>query len=135
LIRKGWVTWENLDKALAIQKESGRIIGEVLVENGFCTKRNLYQALAIQYKKVYVDFSKINVQPKVLELVPKRIAHELKVMPLVEKNQELLVAISDPKDAGVEAPLQKALPNYHIATALATSEDIQQAIQKYYGLE
>ena len=45
LIASGVITQEQLDKALAVQKETHQRLGDVLMQNGFITERNLIDAL------------------------------------------------------------------------------------------
>ena len=41
LIASGVIMQEQLDKALAVQKETHQRLGDVLMQNGFITERNL----------------------------------------------------------------------------------------------
>ena len=61
LIQNHWVNWTQLFEALKIQKMTGRILGEILVEKGFVTPKNLYRGLALQFNLPFVDFDKIGV--------------------------------------------------------------------------
>jgi hypothetical protein len=49
LVEKGLVSEENLEHALAVQKESGRMLGAVLVERGYVSGPALAITLARQY--------------------------------------------------------------------------------------
>ncbi len=135
LIRNGWVDWMQLREGLAIQRKSGRILGEILVENGFATSENLYRALAIQFKKAFVDFKKTEVSAEAIQLVPKRLAYEYRTLPLLKKDNVLLIAISDPKDLRAESEIAKAVHGLEVRSAVAVPEDIDRAIVKYYGSE
>ncbi len=48
LVGLKYLTVAHLDEALAQQRRSGRKLGEILVENGFCTYKQLYEALGLQ---------------------------------------------------------------------------------------
>lgn len=49
LLEKGFITREELDKALEIQKEKKKPLGEVLIETGYITEDQLLEALSEQY--------------------------------------------------------------------------------------
>ena len=46
LIERGYITPEQLDEALALQKETGGQLGWILASEGFVTRQQLYAALA-----------------------------------------------------------------------------------------
>lgn len=50
LLRKGIVTKEQLDEALARQKETGQLLGEALVSLGYVSEWDIYEALKEQDK-------------------------------------------------------------------------------------
>jgi len=135
LVQHGWITWKQLSKALEKQQNSNRILGEILVEEGFVSEEDLYQALAMQYHMSFVDFDKVTVPLETLKLLPKRNAYELGAMPLVKKENMILIAISDPLNLKPEGEIRKLIPQFEIHTALAIPKDLKQAIFRYYGPE
>ncbi|MEN3187146.1 MAG: glycosyl transferase, partial [Atribacterota bacterium] len=54
LIEKGLITQKQLEEALAIQKESKALLGEILVSHGFLSPFKLYQALAEKEDLMYL---------------------------------------------------------------------------------
>lgn len=133
LIRHGWIGWDELSQALALQKATGRILGKILLENKFVGEKDLQRALAIQYGMTFVDFEKIKIATEIVSLVPRIVAYEHKIFPLVKKGNTLLIAVADPHNVNCEIAVQKAVPGCEVLTALATSGDIQKALEKYYG--
>ena len=135
LIRNGWITWDHLIQALGVQRETNQMIGEILMQKNVISKKDLYKGLAIQNHKVFVDFDLISIPPPVLQLVPKHLAYQLRIMPLVEKNHVLLIAIPDAKDVKREMTLKEKMKLYDVQSALACPEDIEKALVRYYGPE
>lgn len=133
LIRHGWISWDQLSEALALQKATGKILGKILLDNGYVSGKDLQRALAIQYNMSFVDFDKIKIPPEVVQIIPKQMAYNLQVFPLVKKGPTLLVAIADPNNVDSQIALEKALPDCDILTALATKEDLDKALLTYYG--
>ena len=135
VVREGWVTWAQLDEALNIQKNSGRVLGEILVDKGYLTDKNLARALAIQFDMSYVDFDTITLPPDIINYIPRRIAFEHRIMPLIVKNRTILIAISNPMNVWPETELKNTLVDYEIRIALGCPRHINEAIEKYYGSE
>ena len=135
LVRNGWIGWDQLTEALRIQETSGLRLGDILTSKGFVNKKDLQRALAIQFNMSFVDFDKIQVAPEITQFLPKRLAYEHKIFPLVRKGVSLLVAISDAHDIKSQEAAQKTLTDFEVLWALSTVEDIQKAIQRFYGPE
>ena len=76
------------------------------------------------------DFEKIKLPAEIIGLVPKRIAFDMQIMPLVQKGHELLVATSDFKNTKMEPEI---IPQFQVRMALSTPEDIEKALIQYYG--
>lgn len=133
LIRNGWITWEQLDDALKTQKLTGDILGKILLSKGYVSDKDFQRALAIHFGMSFVDFDKIKILPEVTQFVPKAIAYEHHIFPLVKKTPTLLVAISNPNNLDCYSALSKIAPDYEILTALATTADIEKALRTHYG--
>lgn len=133
LVKNGWLSWEHLGKALEMQRQTGKILGAILLENKFVSQKNLYQALADQFGRVYVDFSTIKIPAEATQWIPKHFAEEHQIMPLLKKDRMLLIAISNPHDVTPEMELKKIVTDCEIKTAIALPEDIQKAIVRHYG--
>ena len=135
LIKNAWITWPQLQKGLEVQRQSGRKIGEILVEMGFVSSKTLHQALAIHFGKAFVDFEKITIPKEVIQLIPKWLAFKYRAIPLLKKNGIFLIAVSDPQNAWFESELRPFVPDYEIRTAIGCPTEIHQALIRYYGPE
>ena len=58
LLKKGFIKKKDLEKALAEQEQSGKLLGKILINKGLLTKEQLYQALAEQYGVEFVEKTK-----------------------------------------------------------------------------
>ena len=69
LLARGIVTAEQIDKALAEQKDKGhrKLLGELLVEMGYCTENQIASALAQGYGVPYAQVTPKICDPKVIE--------------------------------------------------------------------
>jgi hypothetical protein len=133
LIRHGWLSWEQLSECLAAQKTTGKILGKIILEKKYISEKDLQRALSIQFGMTFVDFEKVKIPAEIVQLIPKSLAYEYRIFPLVKKGNTLLVAVSDPHNMNAQIALQKVAPECDILIALATADDISRALEKYYG--
>ncbi len=135
LMQKGWLQWQELETALALQKNNNRPIGEILLHQGLISQDLLFEALAIQFGKKFVKLKRLKPQAVALQMVPKHFVYEHQVLPLVFDEGQLLLAIPDPLNVWPISMLGKMTGISDIATVLATPADIREAIEQYYGPE
>ncbi len=135
MIQKGWIRWPDLEMALEVQKETQKPIGDILLHQGLISSEILFESLAIQFGKKFVRISESVVSKQAVDLVPKHFVYEHALMPLAFRQGELLVAISDPLDMWPISILERLIGIRDIETALATPQDIQSALEHYYGRE
>lgn len=61
LVQAGHITSEQKDLALALQKKKNKMIGEILIELGFITKKELFWALEERNKKIGSILKEMNL--------------------------------------------------------------------------
>ena len=108
LVDCGIVTLEQVDRALARQIETGRLIGETLVELGYTTEENIGWALSKQLGIPYAD-----VQPQVVDAAlasrfPETLLRRVSATPLFRNQDEVVIAMADPTDQAAFAELKEA---------------------------
>jgi hypothetical protein len=100
LVRKGWVTPERLDVALAEAGATKRRLGEILLERGWLFENELAKALAEQSGLQYVDLVAQGVDPVAAALLPADFARHFFVVPVrILADERILVAAAEPDDA------------------------------------
>jgi hypothetical protein len=113
LVRRGWVTQERLDTALAECAATKRRLGEVLLERGWLFENELANALAEQSGLKYVDLVAQGVDPVAAALLPADFARHYFVVPVrLLPDDRILVAAAEPDDADVavlETILQRTI--------------------------
>jgi len=99
LLRKGIITQQQLEEALAIQRDTKKFLGEILVENGYVSKNILLEALTEQGKANSIQLSKVKgIKPEVVRLIPEAIARRFEVLAISLSDDVLVVAMKDPTD-------------------------------------
>jgi response regulator RpfG family c-di-GMP phosphodiesterase len=137
LIESGLITREALDKALEVQKTSGRKLGETLLQLRVISEQALLRFLATDYKTRYVStekLAKLKIETEVLDLVPVRLAEQGAVLPLmldVEENVLTLV-MAEPQNTTVIDEIRVVTEVREVQVYIATRTAIGAAIRKFY---
>lgn len=98
LLQEGHITPDNLEFALAKQKDSPERIGQILLENEFITDKILTQALAKQFSMTYIDLATVEIPESIIKIIPENIASANNIMPVSVEGKFLTIAMSDPLD-------------------------------------
>src|SRR3954470_2488306 len=72
LLRDGLVTPEQLELALADKEQSGRRLGEIVVENEWVSPAAVAGAIAEQHGLEFVDFAKTQLEPAAAGLLSEK---------------------------------------------------------------
>jgi type IV pilus assembly protein PilB len=136
LIDMGCLTAQELAEALEKQKEKNERMGDVLVGLGYIQPEDLTRALAEQFDMEMIDLDSADIDPAVVEMVPAELAREHKIVPIEYDEDEgiLCVAMGDPLDLYTLDNLRFVV-NCQIEPVLATRQAIQDAMEKFYGLQ
>lgn len=131
LIERGVISERQLEKALAVQNEKGGLIGELLVELGFSKEEDIAQSLTAQYGFPYLPLSNYEINPDILSIVPGRVARQYLLIPIDKISNNLTLAMSNPLNAQAIEDVE-LLSGCSVQTFVSTSSDIKRAIEKYY---
>ena len=130
------ISQDQLAQALKAQKQGGgRKLGEVLVDEGFCTETAIRDALSDQLHLPKVDLSTYKVDENALKLVPSNIARKHVAIPFAfskDNPNVLYLAMGDPMDMDALDDFG-IVTNHRIEPYVATPTEIHLAIDKAYG--
>ena len=134
LVNIGLLTAEQLDKALAINKETKKRLGTVLIENGFITEQQLIEALQMQLGIEFIDLSVAVIPPEMAQYVSKNLARRHSVIPVKMIGDTLYIAMSDPLNF-VAVEEIKTATRKRIVPMIATQGAVDRATMTLYGNE
>lgn len=135
LINGGVITQEQLEKALGLQKGTGRKLGEVLVDEGITTEEAIARALSSQLGIDMIETQNVRISEEILKLIPVNVLKKNKVLPFeyAKDNANVLrVAMADPMDMNAMDDIS-IIANLQVEPVVATSRSIMLALDKYYG--
>ena len=135
LVEAGAITDEQLQEALAKQKEDGGMLGNVIMDLGFISRELLITVLTAQLGIDYCEIQSVKIDEEVVDLVSKDIVQKYKVMPIgfAEDNPNILqVAMADPLDLMAIDDISIA-SGFQIEPLISFEDDIENVIGKHYG--
>jgi len=132
LLARGVVTAEQIDKALAEQKDKGhrKLLGELLVEMGYCTENQIASALAQGYGVPYAQVTPKICDPKVVEILPREFLEEYIILPLFKVHNVLTVAVSEPTNVFLIDEIER-ISGCKVQIVCSTTKDIKATLQTY----
>lgn len=110
LVHEQVITEEQLMQALGAQKQTGRKLGQALIDLGVVSEERLLSFLAQQLNLPFIDISQKRIPQEVVKLIPEVQARRFKAMALEDRGDTILVGMSDPADLSVVDTLSGLLP-------------------------
>jgi MSHA biogenesis protein MshE len=98
LIEQKVINDEQLQKALAEQKRTGRKLGRVLTDLGIVQEQELNDALARHLQIPFVDLGKMNLDQATVRLLPEALARRFRALVLQQDKNGLTIGMADPTD-------------------------------------
>ncbi len=132
LIKRNYITPEQLKKALDEQKLKGGRLESNLVKLGYVKEDELLSFLSAQYRVPSVKISKMEVNPAVTKLIPSSISKKYFIMPINRVGSKLTLAMADPSNIVVIDEI-KFMTGFNVEPVVASETEIIDAIKKYYG--
>ncbi len=132
-VKEGIITEEQAKKVREEATEKGISIKDVLIQKGFVPEEKVYSVLARYCGFNFVVVSKLEIPQEIIKSVPARFVTHYEFIPIKEKNNTLVVAISDPLNSGLLDDIRLVLKK-RIEPVVTTPREIQRAIKEYYGV-
>jgi type IV pilus assembly protein PilB len=134
LIELEMITPEQLETALEEHRRTPKSLGRVLIDMGMIKEGDLVRALAEQVGLEFVDLSEHQIDPTATTLLPEALARRYRAIPIGERDDKLLVAMSDPANVYALDDI-RTITNRDVQPLVATAADVERAIQKYAGID
>jgi len=132
LVKRNFITPDQLRKAIDEQKFKGGRLESVLVKLGFIKEDDLLSFLSAQYRVPSVKLSKIEINPNVIKLVPASKAKNYLMIPVQRVGPKLTLAMADPTNI-IAIDEIKFMTSFNVEPVVASETEIVEAIKKYYG--
>lgn len=131
LVQEKKISMEQLAKAKLEEKSVGVNLATAIIRLGFMSERDVTEALAECHQLPVIDLEGFEIEPAVIDLVPRNICKKHKIMPVTKSLGTLVVACSQPENMVIKDDLT-FVTRSKIEFVIASESAIESAIAKYY---
>lgn len=132
LLVEGIISRQQLEEAVARQKNKGGLLGEILVELGHAREEDVIRALTFQYGFPYLPLASYEIESTVFSLVPIAVCERFCLIPIDKIGENLTIAMVNPLNVqAIEAV--EGLSGCSVQVFVSTGTDVRSAIKKYYS--
>ncbi len=128
-VAKGLLESKQLEEALAIQQQSGKRLGEILIQRGWVSEQEVLSTLGEQLDVPFVRLRPGLYDAAVVRSIPKRVAQRLGVVPLFNVRGEVALAMTDAQSIPLINEVEERL-RCRVRPVLASSEEILKTISE-----
>ena len=132
LVEGGLLTQKQLDQALPFQKKSNLKLGQFLVREGIVSETQIVELLSNQLKLEKYRPDKHILDMELSRLVPAEIAHRYGVAPLQKSGSLLTVAMMDPLDINALDSVE-VYTNCEVEAVICAEQQLNQLHTTLYG--
>jgi len=130
LVDMGIISQKQLDEALTTQQQQGGLLGQILVNLGHAKEEQIAQALTVQYGYPYLPLSSCEIAPEVAKLIPKNVCKQYCLVPVDRIENTLTIAIANPLNSQAVEDIED-VAHCDVQIFISTISDINNAIEKY----
>ena len=128
---KGFVTENQIKEALAIQKQKGGLIGDILVSLHYVSNEQIMFALSEYLGLEIVSIEGIDIPSEIINLIPPAIAQLYRIIPIQKKDDTLTIVQADALNFETLDDLRLIL-KHQIKPVLCHKDIVLRALEKYY---
>jgi len=128
----GFITPDQVAKAREEAAAAHVGVVDLMVANKLIRTADVTQAKAAHFGAEVVNLSELRISDDVIALIRRDLARKYRAIPIAQVGSTIHVAISDPSDIDTLDSLHHVL-SAEIEPKVASEEDIEAALNKYYG--
>ncbi|MDR2196863.1 MAG: GspE/PulE family protein [Coriobacteriales bacterium] len=128
----GFLDDEQLDRALAYQKQNNLRLGQAVIALGFATENDVLLALSHKMGLPLVKMDTLHVETDAVQKIPRAMAEKDTAIAIAERDGMLEVVLNDPIDLYAIEELQNAA-QMPLSLMIASAAEIKNAIAHYYS--
>ena len=117
LLKKGLITKEQLEAALTESRESGDLLGRVMIRRQFIFEDELARTLADQLALPYVNLRVAGFDRAAAAMIPSGEGMRIAAVPIGVFGGRIRVAFADPSDETAQAVARKFVGDFSLAVS------------------
>lgn len=131
LIHYKIITPEQLEEGLKIQNDREKRIGEILIDLGMVRQDEINWVLGKQLNLPYVQINVDNIDIQLSKNISEDILKKFKVIPVMELDDEIVIAMADPTDEEAIEVIKKVTKR-KLKYVLASFKNIDETINQIF---
>ena len=134
LVEACFISQEQLDEALEVQKHKTQLIGQILVEMGWVSEAEVCRAVSELLHVEYVDVESALVSQEVVQLAPEPLAAKRNILPLFVQDKTLYVAMENPLDVDAIQRIEFGT-GMQVKPLIAPPSQLRETVRKHYDVD
>jgi len=131
LVQNGIISKTQLDEALERQKDQKKRLGEILIDLGYISLKDLVWMISEQADIPFVEIKPEMLDAKLINSFPENVLQKNSILPLYETDQAIYIAVADPTAQNSINALQPHTDKKIVASG-AEAIIIHQMLDKFY---
>lgn len=132
MVEVGKISIEQLREALKKQREEGKRLGEILINEGLTTENEIIDLLEEQLGIRRIKIDMIYVDRKAVMSISANLALKHTLLPIGFRENKILVTMWDPLNIFAIDDI-KIASGYDVEVFISTRDEITKAIERYYS--
>jgi len=132
LVEGGLLTQKQLEEALPFQKKSNLKLGQFLVREGIVSESQIVDLVSNQLRLEKYRPDKYTIDVDLANLLPADIAHRYQAAPLQKNGLLLTIAMMDPLDINALDAIE-VYTNCEVEAIICTEQQLNQLLNSLYG--
>ena len=132
LVANMFITEDQLESALKVQDETGRRLGQILVDSGQVSEDDMAWALSNQLGYPYVFLTRDIIDDDAARLLPDTFLRERRVFPILRFDEEMTLAMADPTDQHTVDEVA-GRTGLRVKRALALGSNIEEMLHRLFS--
>lgn len=133
LIEGGFITARQLERAKNKMAKTNEPLQKILVQLGFVSEKDITEVIGQQMGVDFVDLDEMELEPELGRSIPEHLAQRYKVIPVDQNGNKLKLAMVDPLNVLAIDDI-RLITGFDIEPVIATEESILKMINRQYGV-
>jgi len=134
LIEAGILNGEQLKRALHLQQENRKLLGQILVEMGWATEQEVCRSVAKVLNMDYASVEHALINQEIVQLIPGALAARHNVLPLFVQDKTLYLAMENSLDSDVVRQIEMST-GMRVKSLIAPPIQLREAIHNHYHID
>ena len=131
LIERGWLTEEQVDKAISEHRHVGMQLGSYLLHSGMISRDQLGEAFSEQYEVPFQAINHDQIHSQIVRLLPERFARRRSVVPVQVGRGKLRLGMVWPGDMEAISEVE-LMTGYRVESAICLAHELEELMDRAF---